>query len=182
MLNALDNAGIFLVKIIFGLMVMLLLLRLLLQWHRANFHNPVCQLIGKLTNPVVVPLTKIIPKWNRLDTATLVLAIIVNFIQWVLLLLIHTGQLYLIGALPISIIDLVTQFLELLLYAIVAMIVISWLSPGVYNPVSEVLYSITEPMLRPIRRLIPPVSGFDISPIPAMIAIGVMIVILKSLI
>jgi len=181
-INALDNAGIFLTKILFGMFVVLLILRLLLSWHRANYHNPVCQLIGKLTNPVIKPLAQWIPNFKRIDTAALVLALVLNLVQWTILVYLQTGHLFPMVIVPIALIDFLTQFCQVLIYSLIFMIIISWLNPGVYNPVSEVLYMITEPILRPIRRLIPPVAGFDISPIPAMIGIGVIIVILKSLI
>lgn len=181
MMNALDNVGIFLTKILFGIWLSVLLLRMVLNWHHANYNNPVCLLIGKLTNPVIQPLSKWIPKFKRLDTATLVLALISNMAQWFILILLQTGKVFFLPLLPIAILDLLVQLFQLLMYSLLFMIVLSWINPGVYNPVSEILYTITEPMLRPIRKIIPPIAGFDISPIPAMIAIGVMLVILKSL-
>lgn len=181
MVNALDNAGIFLTHILFGMYIMLLLLRVLLQWHRANYQNPVCQLIGKLTNPVIIPLRKIIPRFKRLDTAALVLAYVLNYLKLLITNYLHAGVLFILPLIPLAFVDLAVQFCKLLVYAILFMIILSWLSPGVYNPISEVLYLITEPLLRPVRRLIPPIAGFDISPIPVMIGLGLVIVILTSL-
>lgn len=163
------NAATFLIETIFGLYILIVMLRFLLQWARADFYNPVSQFIVKATQPALKPLRKIIPGIGGLDAAALVFMIILKLVElWLV-----TGLLGLspqIGGLVIlSIADLLGLLINVFIFSILIQVIISWVNPGMHNPVMGLLHSLTEPLLGPARRVIPPISGLDLSPIVVII-------------
>ena len=168
------NALFFLVSTLFELYMGLLLLRVILQKVRADFYNPLSQFIWKATNPPVLPLRNVIPRWNNLDTAAL-LVLFVLTVVYILVLGWLFGVAVPAWSLPLQAllkcVSLTTQvyFFSLFIHAI-----LSWLGPGVNNPSANILWSMNEPLLRPVRRYIPTVSGFDLSPLAVMLALQVL--------
>ncbi len=166
------SALVFIVNALTSLYLLVLLLRFWLPWLRADFRNPLVQGILKLTSPVVVPLRRIVPSFGRLDTATILVAFIVQYLALLLILLI-IGVSATFSTIAISVIaKLVLLSLNLFMFAIFVRIILSWISPGQYNPATAIITTLTEPILRPVRRIIPPMGGFDISPIFIIIALG----------
>ena len=168
------NALYFLLSTLGSLFVGLFLLRFLLQQTRADFYNPVSQAVVKITNPLVMPLRKIIPGFGGMDLASLVAAFIVQILTaFIIVLIVSGGQIPGVGALLIR---ALTQFVNLTLQLYFMMIflrvILSWVNPDPRNPIVSLLYSLTEPILAPARRLIPPIGGLDIS---AMLVIFVLI-------
>jgi YggT family protein len=165
------NAATFLIETLFGLYILLVMLRFLLQWARADFYNPVSQFIVKATQPPLTPLRKIIPGFGGLDTAALVFMVILKFAElWLVTGLM--GMSPQIGGLAIlSIADLLSLLINVFIFSILIQVIISWVNPGMHNPVMGLLHSLTEPLLAPARRLIPPISGLDLSPIIVIIAL-----------
>jgi YggT family protein len=166
------SALVFIINALTSLYLLVLLLRFWLPWLRADFRNPLAQGILKLTSPVVIPLRRVVPSFGRLDTATIVVAFVVQYIAILLILLI-------MGAAPIITIIATTAFVKLILlslnlfmFAIFVRIILSWISPGQHNPATAIIGTLTEPLLRPVRRIIPAMGGFDISPIFVIIGIG----------
>ena len=165
------NAATFLIETLFGLYILLVMLRFLLQWARADFYNPVSQFIVKATQPALKPLRKIIPGIGGLDAAALVFMIILKLVElWLV-----TGLLGLspqIGGLVIlSIAELLGLLINVFIFSILIQVIVSWVNPGMYNPVMGLLHSLTEPLLGPARRVIPPISGLDLSPIVVIIVL-----------
>ena len=163
------DAIVFIVNAIANLYLLVLLLRFWLPWLRADFRNPLAQAILKLTSPLVIPMRRITPSFGKLDTATVVVAFVVQYLTILLILLLYRQSA---GFAPIAItalVNLVFLSLRLFALAIVIRVILSWLSPGGYNPATAIIATLTEPVLRPFRRLIPPIGGLDISPIFAMI-------------
>jgi YggT family protein len=151
--------------------------RFFLQLVRADFYNPLSQLVVKLTTPVLRPLRRVIPGLWGLDVASIVLAWVLTAIQLALMAWL-LGIPVTVGApLGWAIPELVALVLNVFLFAIIAQALLSWVSPGTYNPAAALLYSLTAPVLRPLQRLIPAVSGLDLTPMAAAIAI----VLLKML-
>jgi len=168
----LASALSFIVGTLAQLYLFVLILRLLLPWFRADFHNPVAQAILKATSPLVIPLRRILPPVGRIDTATLVVTLLVTYVTIFLLLLIR-GQSASIGAIALSsVVYVVLLTLRLFVFAIIVRVLLSWLSPGGYNPAMAIIYSMTDPLMRPFRRFIPPLGAFDLSPLFAIILIG----------
>lgn len=166
------SALVFIVNALTSLYLLLLLLRFWLPWLRADFRNPLAQGIFKLTSPVIIPLRRIVPSFGRLDTATVLVAFIVQYLA-ILLILLIMGTTATFSAISITaIVKLMLLSLNLFMFAIFVRIILSWVSPGQYNPATAIITTLTEPVLRPVRRLIPPLGGFDISPIFVIIGLG----------
>jgi YggT family protein len=174
----LTNPVVFLVQVAFGFYVLVVLLRFLLQVLRADFYNPVSQFVVKLTTPVLRPLRRVIPGAWGLDLASLLLAWVLTAIELALMAgllgLDHHPLAPLGWALP----ELAGLVLNIFLFAIVVQAILSWVSTGRYSPAGAVLDSLTAPLLRPLRRAIPPVAALDLTPLVA--AVG--LVLLKMLV
>ena len=165
------NPFVFLIDILFHLYTVILMLRLILQWAGADFYNPVSQFIVKITNPLVKPLRRIIPGFFGIDFATLVLIFALTTIK-ILIVYSLSGYNLFSGLLIITIVlEVVDLLLNIFLFAIIIQALLSWVNPDPYNPVVALLNSLTWPILKHFRKLIPPISGFDISPIFAIITI-----------
>jgi YggT family protein len=163
------SAIVFIVNAVTSLYLLVLLLRFWMPWLRADFRNPLAQGILRLTSPIVIPVRRIVPSFGRLDTATVLVAFIIQYLS-VLLLLLIMGQAAAIPVIALTaIVKLVVLSINLFVYAIFIRIILSWISQGGYNPATAIIATLTEPVLRPFRRLIPPLGGFDISPIFAII-------------
>ena len=175
--NYLSEPLIFLVQVIFGLYALVVMLRFLLQWVRADFYNPVSQFIVKATSPLLNPLRRVIPGVGGKDIASLVLAWLVLTLQILLTLSLGGQGFQPLMALLLALPQLLELGINIFLYSILIMVIISWVNPGGHNPAIGILYSLTEPLLRPARRLIPPMGGLDLSPMVVMIGL----VLLKML-
>ncbi|RMG37203.1 MAG: YggT family protein [Gammaproteobacteria bacterium] len=173
----LANPLTFVVQVIFGFYALLAMLRFLLQAVRADFYNPLSQFIVKATSPVLNPLRRIVPPIRNKDTASLLLAWLTLAIEIMLVLLIAGRGFQPLAALLLAIPELVELLINIFLYGTLIMVIISWINPGGYNPAIGLLHSLTEPLLRPARSLIPPIGGLDLSPMVVMIGL----VLLKML-
>ncbi|MCH8117063.1 MAG: YggT family protein [Proteobacteria bacterium] len=159
----------FIIGALTRLYLLVLVLRFWLPWLKADFRNPLAQAILRLTSPLVVPLRRIIPAIGRLDSATLLVAFAIQYLTILLLLLIN-GRTAGIAAIALtSIVDLVLLTLNLFMFAIVVKIILSWVAQGAYNPAIAIITTLTEPILQPFRRRMPPMGGLDISPLFAII-------------
>lgn len=165
------NAATFLIETIFGLYILLVMLRFLLQWARADFYNPVSQFIVKATQPPLKPLRKIVPGFGGMDTAALLFMIVLKVVELWLVTGLMGLSLQIGGLLILGVADLLGLAINVFIFAILIQVIISWVNPGMYNPVMGLLHSLTEPLLGPARRLIPPISGLDLSPIVVIIVL-----------
>lgn len=180
-MGALATVLDFLLTTLFQLYIAVVLLRFLLQWARADFYNPLSQFVLKLTTPLVRPFRRIIPGFGGWDLATLVLAWLLTMLQVALVGtqisqynipgLLDGHSLNLVSVVLTSLLDLFALTVSLFLIAIIIQALSSWFNPGHYNPLTAVLYSLTEPLLRPARRLLPPISGIDLSPLLVLLAL-----------
>lgn len=165
------NAGQIVIQFVFGALIALIVLRVLLQWVRANFYNPICQFLYKATNPVLMPLRKIIPAWRNLDIAGIVLAWLATALKLVLLYLTVAQTLGVLGLAVLAFADLVDFVLLLYLVLVLVRVVLSFVGADSYHPVVPLVMQLTEPVLKPFRRLIPNVGGLDFSPMVVLLAI-----------
>lgn len=165
------NATTFLVETLFGLYILIVMLRLMLQWVRADFYNPLSQFIVRATQPVLAPMRRTLPAVGGIDLACVVLLVFLQFGElWVITGIL--GQRAPAAALLVfSIADLLQLAIHVFLFSILIQIIMSWINPGAWNPLLSVLYSLNEPLLAPARRLIPPFGGLDLSPIAVMVAL-----------
>ncbi|GGW94464.1 YggT family protein [Alteromonas halophila] len=164
------NATYFLVSTLFNLYLMVVILRLWLQLVRADFYNPLSQFVVKATHPLVAPMRRIIPSMGRLDTATLLLAIIVAGLKIVTLSLLFGGNLNPLALVIVAVMDVVKETLSLMFWVLLLRAILSWVSQG-QTAIDYVLYQLTEPFLAPIRKVIPPIGGLDLSVLVAIIAL-----------
>ena len=164
-----SSAIVFVINALTSLYLLVLLLRFWLPWLQADFRNPLAQGILRLTSPLVIPVRRIVPPFGRLDTATVLVAFIIQYVAVLLMLLILGQQPGIVPLALTAIVKLVVLSINLFVYAIFIRIILSWIAQGAYNPATAIITTLTEPVLRPFRRVIPPMGGFDISPIFAII-------------
>ena len=181
-MGALYEVLVYLVQTLLGLFLIAVLLRFVLQLVRADFYNPISQFVVKLTNPLVVPLRKILPGYGGIDFASLVLAIFLQLLGIALLFLLSRGvippvPLLIMGAV-LGVIALLVQFY---FFALLAMIILSWVAQGSRNPAVHLLYQITEPVMAPFRKLLPPMGGLDFSPIIVFVLINVVQIVIRHM-
>jgi len=170
----------FIVQTLAQLYLLLLLLRFLMPWFNVDFRNPMAQGVLRLTSPLIVPLRRFIPPLGRLDTATVLVAFAIQYFMVTFLLTIRGLSE---GFIPIAItafFELAILTLNLLFFIILIRIILSWVAPSNYSPVTAMLNALAEPVLRPFRRMIPPIGGLDISPIFAIILLQAAKIILQT--
>ncbi len=170
----------FIIKTLAQLYLLLLLLRFWLPIMRADFRNPIAQGILRITSPLVIPVRRIVPPIGRLDTSTIMVAYILEFLLVLALLAIRGLS---VDTLPIAItaiFELAILSLNLFFFVILIKIILSWVAPQNYNPMTVLLHTMAEPILRPFRRIVPAIGGFDISPIFAIVLLKAAEIVLQS--
>jgi YggT family protein len=176
------SAILFIVDTLLSLALFVVLARLLLQWARADFRNPIAQAIVRLTNPLILPLRRVLPPVGKVDTASVVAVVLVATIKvGIMFALAVYGSPGLELWVRSIALELVMALLSAYFYAIILYALLSLIAPGGYSPLQSVLASVCEPVLRPFRRLIPPVAGIDFSPLWAIIIIKAILLLLPSL-
>lgn len=170
----------FIVKTLTQLYLLLLLLRFWLPWFGADFRNPISQGVLRLTSPLIVPIRRFIPSLGKLDTATVLVAFIIEYLLVLLLLTLRGNAANIVTISVTAIFELAILSLNLMFFIILVRIIMSWVAPNNYNPIVALLNTLAEPVLRPFRRLIPPIGGFDISPIFAIVLLQAGVIILQS--
>ncbi len=177
--NYFGNAGEFLLQTLFGLYILVVMLRFLMQMVRADFYNPLSQFIVKVTNPPLRPLRRIIPGLGGIDLASVVLMLLLQMVELYLIGMLRGALFAPLGVFLMAAVELLSLALNVYLFAIIIQVIISWINPGVYNPVTAVLHALTDPLMRPARRMIPPISGLDLSPL--LVLIGLQLVAMVAL-
>lgn len=153
----------FLVKTVIDLYVLLLLLRIWLQWVRADFYNPMSQFVVKMTQPLVAPLRRLIPALGPIDTASLLLALILQIVKIVALSSLQSGGfVFTPYFLLFGLIALIKSAGYLVFWLVIIRSLMSWVSQG-RSPMDYVMHQLTEPLMAPIRRIIPAMGGLDFS-------------------
>lgn len=170
----LTNPLEFLISTLFSLYILAVMLRFILGAVRADFYNPVSQFLVRITNPLLVPMRRVIPSFRQYDTSALLLMLLLQIISLVIVSLLRGASVSFITLLLAAIGELVVLAFNVFIFAIVIQVIISWINPGTYNPVNALLYSITRPVMGPIQRLIPQVSGIDLSPLIALIGLQIL--------
>jgi YggT family protein len=170
----LTNPLEFLISSLFSLYIVAVMLRFLFGLVRADFYNPVSQFLVRITNPLLLPLRKAIPGIGKFDSAAMLLMIVLQLAAVTLILLLRGQSISSTVLIILTIASLVSLLIDLFMFAIIIEVIISWMNPGSYHPVSSLLHSLTSPVLRPIRQLVPPIAGIDLSPLFAIIGLQVL--------
>ena len=160
------NASSYLIEVFLGLFVFALLLRFMLQWVRGDFYNPIGEFLVKFTNPIVIPLRRIVPGFAGLDIATLLATIGFSFAKTWLILQIAGAQAAPFGLFIYAIAEMLKLAIYIFMGAIIIRIVASWIAPqAAYSPIMSPIYALSEPMMSLARKIIPDFGGIDLSPI-----------------
>lgn len=176
-MNTLIQIVYFLVDLFGSLYLSAILLRFLLQAARADFYNPISQLLVKITNPLLLPLRKIIPGLWGLDLASLVLALLFHWLVMQLLILVDQGgplvgpHLMIVWAL----IGIALNMITLYLFAGFILFITSFVAPYSRHPAIVLTHQLLEPLLAPVRRYIPPAGGLDFS----LFFVGIFLVVMR---
>lgn len=181
-MSAMNDILIYLIQTLLNLFLLAMLLRFLLQLVRADFYNPISQFLVKATNPLVLPMRKIVPGFGGLDMASLLLALLLQLLGIVAILVIgDLGLPPILLLLVWSLLGVIGLLVNIYFFALLAMIILSWISPGGNNPAVYLLFQITEPVMAPFRKLLPAMGGLDFSPILLFILINVIQIALRHL-
>ncbi|WP_101758547.1 YggT family protein [Oceanicoccus sp. KOV_DT_Chl] len=181
-MDALREIANLLIQTFFNLYILALLLRLLLQLSKADFYNPISQFMVKVTQPVVAPTRRMIPSVGRIDSATLVIVLLLQMLATTALVLIQGYPIPNPVSLAIwGVLGTLGMVINIYFVAIIASIILSWVAPGSYNPTILLLHQLTEPVMAPFRKLLPSMGGLDLSPIFVFLAINIFQIILNNL-
>ncbi len=177
-MQPLNSAALFLLQVVFNLYIIIIIIRMLLQFSNANYHNPVSQFFVKLTKPVANPLRRILPVYKDVDLALLAILIVLSMIQvWIVMWVKSFLTFHVLAIFILGIANIFDQTLNIYFYAILAAAILSWLNTAYSHPVVEILYCLTEPIMRPFRRIIPTIANIDFSPIVVLIVLKLVTII-----
>lgn len=158
------NAGVILLEVLFGLLGGLFLLRVLLQWARTNFYNPICQFVYRATHPVLDPLRRVLRPIGRIDTAGLVVAWLLQTLKIWLILALGSLMAGPLAALVLGVAELLGLLIALFFWLIIIRVILSFVGPSGHHPMVPLVAQLTEPLMRPWRRILPMPGGLDLSP------------------
>ena len=166
----------YIIKSLLSVLSLLVLLRFILQWVRADFYNPISQGIVRFTSPLLKPLRKIIPGMFGLDMAALMLALLIHIVSLTISVLLKQGNpfevLHFITA--IAALKILASLLNIASFCLLVSIVLSFVAPMSNHPAAMLVNQIAEPLMKPFRKLLPDMGGLDLSPILVFLTIGVL--------
>lgn len=169
--EAITGSVLFLVNTIFMLATYALLIRLLFEWSGVDFYNPISQTLYKITAPVLSPFQRFLPTVRGVNLACLLLLFGVITVRFWVTNLLTDFPMHWMGILILATIELVNDVFHIYTLAILAVVILSWISPYQYNPFVSAIYKLTDPLMRRARRWIPPIGVIDISPIAVLLAL-----------
>lgn len=167
--NYMTDPVVFLIDTLFSLYILAVMLRFLLQWIRADFYNPVSQFLVKITHPPLKLLRRFVPAMGRIDSSSLLLALVLQMAANFAILAIKGLSISFVALALLSFTDLLKMTLDIFVYAIFASAILSWFAAGNYSAASSILYSLTEPLLHVCRKVIPDLGGIDLSPLATLV-------------
>ena len=174
-----SDAGLFLVDTVLGLYILIVLLRFLFQLTGADFYNPISQFIVKASNPLLSRLRRVVPGLWGIDFAAVVLLIVLEAARIGITALLIGRTPELAGVLVLSIAELLKLAVYVMVFSIFIRALLSWINTSRPNPMSQLLFTFTEPLMVPARRILPATGGLDLSPIIVFI---VLMLVLKLLV
>lgn len=162
----------FLIGTLMDLYAYVVLARFLFQLVRADFYNPISQFVVRATNPLLVPLRKLIPGFKGIDFACLTLLLLVQIVKYSLGMLVVERAAPGVGVVLLGLIGSFALVIDFYIFTIFAQVILSWIAPGGYNPMIALLYQVTEPLLAPVRRFLPAMGGLDLSPMVVLLLLS----------
>lgn len=180
-MHAINEITLYLIQTATGIYLLIMLLRFILQLVLADFYNPISQFLVRATNPLVLPLRRLLPARGRFDPASLILAILIQWLGIVALLWMSGAALPAISLmLAWSVVGVLGLLVKIYFFALLGMIILSWIAPGASNPAVYLMYQITEPVMAPFRSVLPAMGGLDFSPILVFILINIVQIALRN--
>ena len=173
-MSPLSEVGMLLINTIGSLALLVVILRFLLQLVRADFYNPISQFIVKATNPLLVPLRRLIPGLGGIDVASLVLTYAIQVLVMAGVLMLSGYPLPWANILIWALIGITALVLNVYFWGLIITVIASWIAPNSYNPALILINQILEPVIRPIREKMPDMGGLDLSPIVVFLLIQVL--------
>lgn len=179
MLNSFSNAAIFLIQSFFDLYIFILLLRVVLQWVNTDSHNPLFILVARLTNPPLRPICRMIPSLHGIDFAAIILLLGLEMLKIAFLVWLQVNTTpHFIGLIVLAFAQLLNQLINIFFYAVIALTILSWISPLAHGPLVEILVRVSEPLIKPIRGILPSISGLDFSPLILIVGLKLLTILL----
>lgn len=179
MLNSFSNASIFLIQSIFDLYIFILLLRVVLQWVNTDSHNPLFILVARLTNLPLRPICRMIPSLHGIDFAAIILLLGLEMLKIAFLVWLQVNTTpHFIGLIVLAFAELLNQLINIFFYAVIALTILSWISPLAHGPLVEILVRVSEPLIKPIRGVLPSISGLDFSPLILIVGLKLLTILL----
>lgn len=169
---------LFLINTIFDLYLFVLVIRIVLVYVRANYFDSITQFIVKLTDFLVKPLRRVIPNVRNIELSSIVLALIIEMIKFICISMLTFGMPTIVGLFVLAIGDLLKLFLQTFFYAIILQVILSWVQPQSLG--NRLLIQFTSPLMYPLQRIIPPISGIDISPLIAIILLQLVLILIAN--
>ncbi|MGI2168954.1 YggT family protein [Shewanella sp. MF05960] len=165
------NAMVFLINTVFDLYLMVVILRFWLQLAKADFYNPFSQFVVKATQPIVAPMRRVLPSIGSIDTSSILLALIVVIVKMLVLTFIAGAGVDILTILLFSVVSVLKNAGVLLFWMLLIRAILSWFNQG-YNPVVMIMTQLTEPILAPVRKILPSLGGLDLSVLVVFIAMN----------
>lgn len=162
-MSYLMNAGVFLIQTLFGFFIIMFLVRALLISIAAPFTEPVCRFVYQFTNPAVMPLRNVIPRWRRVDFASLLVAWVLAILELVCLFAVTGYHLTALGTLFRALVDTFDWLILIEIVVMFGVCVMSFVPSMRYDSNYSLLLRVTDPVVRPFRRIVPPLAGMDFS-------------------
>lgn len=173
-----NDAFAFLVETVFHLYLVALMLRLLLEAVGANYYNPICQILIRITDPLVRPLSVLLPRIGRVSLAGIVVLYLIQLLALAIVALLGNMSLDPLVLAIVAVFRLVRMLLVLYIVLIIVSVILSWVGQNFRHPIVPLIFQLVDPVLAPIRRILPPLGGLDLSPLVAIIGIQFLIILL----
>jgi len=166
----------FILSTVLYLYAVIMALRFVMQTVRADYYNPLAQFVVAATDPLLKPARRVIPSIGRYDTASLLLCFGVLLLKFLVVIALGMGaaKISAIALLPVTLVEMIDLFFNIFIYALFIQAILSWFPGAQGNPATSLLNSITQPVLAPVRQFVPPLGGFDLSVLVAIIGLGAM--------
>lgn len=176
--EALNAALLFVTNSIFDIYLFVLIVRIILVWVRADYFNPLVQFVARCTDFLIKPLRHYIPNIGKLETSTLFVLFSLEIVKFFIVLMLTFGMPNFIGLVILAVEDIIKLIVQAFFYGIMLQVILSWVQP--FSPLNRILLQFTGPIMRPIQRVVPPIAGIDISPIPALMLLQVLIIMVVN--
>ena len=173
------QAILFILQALLTLIVIAFLLRVVMPFSRADFRNAIGQAVLKVTNPLVMPLRKVFKPAGKVDTAAVVALMLVQLVGTTAIHLVAGAPLSLGSIFIVALRDLVQTILQFYTIAILVYALLSWVAPGTHSPANELLGRICEPLLAPVRKVIPPLGALDLSALFVLIGLQALQILIR---